>query len=253
VNLAQNVRKTFGAVASARPAIMRQLQAQARFAAMLPYEARVLDLGCGDFTRIDRYLGRRRPDLEIVGVEKFDGASIYGSLEASGPARRRPYRRVATDIESSPLPFDDASFDAVYFSHVIEHLSNKPYVLSEIARVLKPRGLLYVETPGPAALRAGRPPWVPQNLGGTIRYRDDPTHLGAPFRLTSLQSLLVRNRFSVHESGIVRELGIVGMPLYAAMALIALVPFVPFGSRSFLYGAGVRNLTGWAIYSIAMK
>lgn len=45
------------------------------------------------------------------------------------------------------LPFEDASFDAVFYHHVIEHVPNPPGSLQELARVLKPGGLLYVGTP----------------------------------------------------------------------------------------------------------
>jgi 2-polyprenyl-3-methyl-5-hydroxy-6-metoxy-1,4-benzoquinol methylase len=47
------------------------------------------------------------------------------------------------------LPFEDMSFEQVYFCDVIEHLEpvKIPYVLSEISRVLKPEGELILSTP----------------------------------------------------------------------------------------------------------
>jgi SAM-dependent methyltransferase len=45
------------------------------------------------------------------------------------------------------LPFDDASFDLVWCSEVIEHLENPAFSLSELRRVTKPGGLLLLTTP----------------------------------------------------------------------------------------------------------
>lgn len=50
---------------------------------------------------------------------------------------------------TAPLPFPDATFDAVYHSHVLEHLSKSraPTFLQECLRVLKPGGVLRVAVP----------------------------------------------------------------------------------------------------------
>lgn len=47
------------------------------------------------------------------------------------------------------LPFEDCEFDAVYHSHLLEHLprSQAPLLLRECYRVLKPRGVLRVVVP----------------------------------------------------------------------------------------------------------
>lgn len=52
------------------------------------------------------------------------------------------------DAESETFPYDDASFDTVVCSEVIEHLRHDPaYMLGEINRVLKPNGKLILTTP----------------------------------------------------------------------------------------------------------
>lgn len=230
------------------------VQPQAKFAYALRKNGRILDVGCGDFVRIDRYVGKRRPDVEIVGIDLYDDGTIYGTLAPSAtPKRNKAYRRLACNLETDRFPFPDAWFDGVYFSHVIEHLADKHKVLSEIRRVLRPSGLLYVETPGPMARFAGRPPWVASDHGGTIRYHDDPTHLGEPMSTRSLGDALRASGLAVENSGAVRELGFVGMPLYVAMAVVGIIPFVPGGTSSLLYGAGMRNLVGWGIYALARR
>lgn len=55
---------------------------------------------------------------------------------------------VKCNIETERLPFEDASFDAVIFNELFEHLRINPiFTLSEMLRVLKPNGLLTVSTP----------------------------------------------------------------------------------------------------------
>src|SRR3954465_11188806 len=45
------------------------------------------------------------------------------------------------------LPFDDAAFDLIWCSEVIEHLADPAFALSELRRVTKPGGLLLLTTP----------------------------------------------------------------------------------------------------------
>jgi SAM-dependent methyltransferase len=45
------------------------------------------------------------------------------------------------------LPYEDASFDVVLLIEVIEHLENHRTALSELARILKPDGVLILTTP----------------------------------------------------------------------------------------------------------
>lgn len=48
-------------------------------------------------------------------------------------------------VEDETLPFPDESFDIVTLFDVIEHVENPKKMLSEVLRVLKPKGILYVE------------------------------------------------------------------------------------------------------------
>ncbi len=45
------------------------------------------------------------------------------------------------------LPYNDASFDVVLLIEVVEHLENHRIALSELARILKPGGVLILTTP----------------------------------------------------------------------------------------------------------
>lgn len=56
---------------------------------------------------------------------------------------------VVTDIDPTHLPFDDRSVDEVLAEHIFEHLSfeEEGEVWAEMARVLRPHGVLTIEVP----------------------------------------------------------------------------------------------------------
>lgn len=61
------------------------------------------------------------------------------------------------DIEREPVPFEPASFDAVLFNEIFEHLRIDPvFTLTEVRRVLKPGGLLLLSTPNLRSFRGIR-------------------------------------------------------------------------------------------------
>jgi SAM-dependent methyltransferase len=122
------------------PANLRPPDFTRRRAFLLAYAMpgqRVLDLGCGEgaFTAALAEAG-----TEGVGVEV--AARAVERARAAHPGL--DFRHVAID---APLPFEDASFDAVWVSEVLEHVADTARFLSEARRVLRPGGLLLVTTP----------------------------------------------------------------------------------------------------------
>jgi len=108
--------------------LMNRLLAQA--AGELPVSARVLDAGAGE--------GRFRElfaHTNYVGVDLAVGDSMwnYSALDAINSLER--------------LCFADDTFDVVVFTQVMEHLPEPGAVLAEIARVLRPGGLLILVAP----------------------------------------------------------------------------------------------------------
>jgi 2-polyprenyl-6-hydroxyphenyl methylase/3-demethylubiquinone-9 3-methyltransferase len=96
-----------------------------------------LEIGCGDgfFSGKLIELG-----LTVTGVD----------LSPVGIARAKEHNPSGTFLLADltqPLPFPDASFDAVWCSEVLEHLFSPLYALQEMHRVLRPGGVALLTTP----------------------------------------------------------------------------------------------------------
>jgi SAM-dependent methyltransferase len=102
-----------------------------RFRAVLP-RGRILDLPCGK--------GENASRLHAAGYQVV-GADLAPTL-AEGMGF--PVEKV--DL-AQPLPYADASFDGLLCSECIEHLDAQLAALAELARVLRPGGVLIVATP----------------------------------------------------------------------------------------------------------
>ena len=107
----------------------------------LPAGGRVLDVGCGSALVADRL---QDLDVEYVGTDLGDHQVTYGAKkqrEAEGSLRCAFAQSTAEN-----LPFDDASFDVVVMSEVIEHLLRPELAVWEVARVLRPGGVFVMTT-----------------------------------------------------------------------------------------------------------
>jgi SAM-dependent methyltransferase len=119
---------------------------------------RVLDLGCRSGALTRHFLDGNT----VVGLD-VDAAA----LEKAATLGIEP---VQANVEE-PLPFDDRSFDAVVAGELFEHLQFPDALVAEIARVLRPGGVLVGSVPNAFRVQSrlrflrGRPP------------EDDPTHL----------------------------------------------------------------------------
>ncbi len=112
--------------------------------------ARALDVGCqlGALPVALSELGAL-----VTGVDVDDALLDGARLRAGCYGARATFARA----EAEALPFADASFDVVTFVDVIEHVRDPRRAVRELARVLRPGGLLYLFGPNrlsPANLRA---------------------------------------------------------------------------------------------------
>ena len=134
---------------------------------------RVLDIGCGD--------GRWLKIAQNAGW-------LTGGIEPD-PVARALAREGGLDVRESVSAWPDqqASFDFVTMSHVIEHVHDPLQLLREVHSLLKPGGQLFVDTPNIDALGHGLcgRDWLPL---------DPPRHL-LLFNRQSLFDAVTRSGF----------------------------------------------------------
>jgi ubiquinone/menaquinone biosynthesis C-methylase UbiE len=140
---------------------------------------RVLDAGCGT--------GRALPPLRAaVGASGVVlGADLTPAMlrEAVRAGRDRDGQLLLTDVAA--LPLRSRSLDAVFGAGLVSHLGSPAEDLRELARVVRPGGMLALFHPiGRAALAArhGRP-LTPDDLRAEPNLR--PLLAGSGWRLTS--------------------------------------------------------------------
>lgn len=202
---------------------------RARFVAATPPNGALLDLGSSDGETL-RHFAELRPDLA------FFAADIAGAPE-NYP---RGCRFARVDLEKDPLPWGDATMDSVTCMHLVEHLQSLTHLASEAARVLRPGGRFYLETPGPVSLRTAATEGS-RALRFTLNFYDDPTHV-RPVEVPAMMELVRQAGLEVTGQGTSRNW------LFAASDL--LLRWGPPSRRK--YTARVHWL-GWSVYVTAQK
>ncbi len=134
---------------------------------------KILEVGCGDGYGAD-YLADA--DLEVTAVDYEEGVIIAARAKYARPNLK------FFPMEAGALRFEDNSFDIVCSFQVIEHIpqADIPRYLSEIKRVLRPDGALYLSTLNLEHAMKGSP----------MTYKKNPAHC-KEFILEELRRLLL--------------------------------------------------------------
>lgn len=164
------------------------LDTRAHFVAQTPQDGKLLDLGSSDGETLN-HIAELRPDLHLCSADKFGHPEKY-------PARC-DFQRL--DFTRDQMPWPDRSMDAITCMHVIEHLDSLQNLLLEVARLLKPGGRVYFETPHPKTVN------LPSAAGKfTLNFYDDSTHVRV-VPVTELADQMLPTGLQVAETGVSRN------------------------------------------------
>ncbi len=110
---------------------------------------RILELGCGPGDLWLQNLERIPAGWEIVLSDLFP-MMLQKAVRALDDTSH-PFSFLCIDARA--IPFASSQFDAVIANHMLYHVPDLARTLSEIRRVLRPRGCLYAATNGRAHMR----------------------------------------------------------------------------------------------------
>jgi ubiquinone/menaquinone biosynthesis C-methylase UbiE len=163
---------------------------------MCPPQSRFFDIGAGSggMTFWKEWQGPVRLDIEMHGCDLFQAqfADRYTAFHVM-------------NFDGVGFPYPDNYFEAALSSHVIEHLRQQEGMAAELARILKPGGMVYIETPTDESCHfPTREFFIAKGCPTTtINFFDDHTHTTAVSR-PMLKDLFVQHGFILHEAGTIR-------------------------------------------------
>lgn len=156
---ADRASATYDASAVLQARLRQQMIERLEWIAFTP--AVVVDLGCGT-GHAAAALSRRWPQARVIAIDFAPGMLRETARREEAPR----IERLCAGAESLPLP--DASVDLLFCNLMLPWCDDPDAVFAEIARVLRPRGLLTFSTLGPDTLIELRAAW---------RAADDATHV----------------------------------------------------------------------------
>ena len=116
----------------------------------------VLDAGAGQ--------GTLSAKLAALG---FDVTSTDASTAAVAVLREQTDGRVL-EADVTALPFESRSFDAAVLGEVLEHVEDDRGALTELARVLRPDGVLALSVPANPKLFGPSDVWAGHVIGAEV-------------------------------------------------------------------------------------
>lgn len=196
-------------------------------------ESRVLELGCG-IGRNAMFIKNYYNNIEYHGVDILNKEKVDEYID---------YKNC--NLENNKLPYEDNYFDKIIFTHVIEHLKDPLSLGSEINRVLKSGGKIYVEAPNWSSIL------VPsfgfhREQHNPFNFYDDPTHI-KPWTKHGIYEFLSDNcDLKVAKVGIVRNW--IRIPFDILIVIYGLIS----GNRKRIISS-FWNIYGWCVFGIGKK
>ncbi|MDX6692480.1 MAG: hypothetical protein QOF02_83 [Blastocatellia bacterium] len=125
---------------------------------------RILDVGCGNGA-----------NMSLLAAKGHRTTGVTLSFSEAGECRRRELECLVCDLNEE-LPFVDKSFDALLFSHVLEHVAFPEILLRKVLNLVADDGAIYVALPNVMQFRQRY-----EFLRGRFQYAEnglmDRTHL----------------------------------------------------------------------------
>jgi SAM-dependent methyltransferase len=205
------------------------IDTRARFVAATPRQGNLLDLGSSDGETL-RHIAELRPDLRLFAADIAGAPEHYPSKCEFQWA----------NFEQDRLRWPDRSMDSITCMQLIEHLKDPALLIQEAARLLKPGGRVFFETPHPKTLVLSSPP---NRAAGTftINFHDDLSHTRV-VPMGALASHVRQAGLEVEATGISRNW------LFAASYPLFL--FLP-PTRQKL--TALVHWVGWSAYLVARR
>lgn len=94
----------------------------------------ILDIGCGSASWNTEH-------ISITGLD------INEKMLGYGKSKGYLSKTILFDLNKTPLPFEENSFDIIILSEVLEHLSSPKNLIIDVHRVLKKNGLVIITVP----------------------------------------------------------------------------------------------------------
>jgi 2-polyprenyl-3-methyl-5-hydroxy-6-metoxy-1,4-benzoquinol methylase len=190
---------------------------------------KVLDVGCGNHS--PSKTKSFYPEVEYYGID-----ISKQSLDENDFIVMHSFYNINLDTEKNLDRLIGEKFDVIVSSHLIEHLEHPDLVIEQLVKLLKPGGIIYLETPHPRSVNF-------PSMAGTLNFYDDLTHRKV-YPVEELKPLLTKMGCKVLEDSTRRSLKrIVLMPIYLGYVLVKkLEPATVFW-----------DVLGFAHYTIASK